>query len=569
MMNSERLSFAPYYLAVSSRSLSMYHARAVILTVLAVCSLVNTLHAGEIDKPRVTEATKKLIDAINSGNTPAITGMLDAQMQQVLPPDKATQFFRGIVTAGGKLKTPGAPAIAGPVATLRVPAEHGAWDFKISLDSSDKISGLLITPAKAAAPAPADRFTKVAKRLIHAINGEHISTIESMLDANMQQTVPLDKAKPFFHNLVTTSGKLKDTVEPTISESTATMRVAAEHGAWDFKFALDDSDKITELHISPAADPAAPTTGNRFTKIVKKLVEAINGDEIAVIEAMLDAQMQQALPREQASPFFRDLIAGGGKLKEAGEPNVADSTAMVEVTAEHAAWDFKITLDAADKISELYITPAASAAKGDSAVVPRSHSPMHLPFRGEWFVFWGGDNEQVNHHVAVKGQRRAADLFIMDHDNNSHKGSGQQNEDYYVYGKEILAAGAGKVVTAIDGVPDNVPGSMNPLCAVGNCVIIDQGQNEFALYAHLQPGSLRVHRGDEVGQGQVLGLCGNSGNSSEPHLHFHVQDSAVLQDGAGITPYFTGVTCRRDDSTLVDAEYTFLKGDRIESIASK
>jgi murein DD-endopeptidase MepM/ murein hydrolase activator NlpD len=194
---------------------------------------------------------------------------------------------------------------------------------------------------------------------------------------------------------------------------------------------------------------------------------------------------------------------------------------------------------------------------------------MQLPFRGEWYVFWGGDNEKVNHHVTVKGQCRAADILIMDHDNSSHKGSGQQNEDYYAYGKQILTAGAGKVVTAIDGVPDNVPGSMNPLCVVGNCVIIDQGQNEYALYAHLQPGSVRVHRGDAVGQGQVLGLCGNSGNSSEPHLHFHVQDSAVLQDGAGLTPYFTGVTCRRGDSTLADAEYTFLKGDRIESIASK
>jgi murein DD-endopeptidase MepM/ murein hydrolase activator NlpD len=106
---------------------------------------------------------------------------------------------------------------------------------------------------------------------------------------------------------------------------------------------------------------------------------------------------------------------------------------------------------------------------------------------------------------------------------------------------------------------------MNPLCAVGNCLIVDQGSNEFAVYAHLQPGSLRVHRGDKVQQGQVIALCGNSGNTSEPHLHFHVQDSAVLQDGAGITPYFTNVRCVRGNATLPDAEYTFLQGDRIQS----
>ena len=111
---------------------------------------------------------------------------------------------------------------------------------------------------------------------------------------------------------------------------------------------------------------------------------------------------------------------------------------------------------------------------------------MQLPFRGEWYVFWGGDNEKVNYHAAARGQRRAADLIIKGADDLSHKDTGRRNEDYFVYGKEILAAASGTVVTAIDGVPDNVPGSMNPLCAVGNCLIIDQGSNEYAVYAHLQ-----------------------------------------------------------------------------------
>ena len=52
----------------------------------------------------------------------------------------------------------------------------------------------------------------------------------------------------------------------------------------------------------------------------------------------------------------------------------------------------------------------------------------------------------------------------------------------YVYGKQILAAAPGTVVTAIDGVPDNEPGSMNPLCAVGNCLIIDQGSKELTIH---------------------------------------------------------------------------------------
>jgi murein DD-endopeptidase MepM/ murein hydrolase activator NlpD len=194
---------------------------------------------------------------------------------------------------------------------------------------------------------------------------------------------------------------------------------------------------------------------------------------------------------------------------------------------------------------------------------------MQLPFRGEGFVFWGGDNEKVNYHVVAPGQRRAADLIIKGADGKSYKDTGKRNEDYYVYGQQILAAAPGTVVTAVDGVPDNVPGSLNPLCAVGNCLIIDQGSGEFAVYAHLQPGSLRVKRGEQVQQGQLLGLCGNSGNSSEAHLHFHVQDKATLQDGVGISPYFTNVRCRRGDATLPDAEYTFLQGDRIHSATEK
>ena len=235
------------------------------------------------------------------------------------------------------------------------------------------------------------------------------------------------------------------------------------------------------------------------------------------------------------------------------------------MSAERGAWDFKITLDASDKISGLTVTPPGSSSAADSTVVPRSRTPMQLPFRGEWYVFWGGDNEKVNYHVSAPGQRRAADIIIKGAGDLSHKDTGRRNEDYFVYGKQVLAAAPGTVVAAIDGVPDNVPGSMNPLCAVGNCLIIDQGSNEYAVYAHLKPDSLRVHRGDKVRMGQVLALCGNSGNSSEPHLHFHLQDKAILQDGAGITPYFTNVKCRRSKATLTDAEYTFLQGDHIQS----
>jgi murein DD-endopeptidase MepM/ murein hydrolase activator NlpD len=420
----------------------------------------------------------------------------------------------------------------------------------------------------------AERFVETAKKLIQAINSDDSAAIQESFDAQMQQALPPDKATPFFRKLVTAKGKLKKAGAPQVTGATAIVRVTAERGAWDFKISLEPSGKIAGLLVTAAAaEASAPASAQRFTKVVNKLIQAINSDDSAAIQASFDAQMQQALPPDKATPFFRGLVSASGKLKKAGAPKVTGPTAIVRVTAERGAWDFNIGLDPSGKISGLSVTapetgPAADST-ANSKAVPRSRTPMQLPFRGEWYVFWGGDTEKVNYHVSVPGQRRAADLIIKGSDDRSHKDTGRRNEDYFVYGKQILAAAPGTVITAIDGVPDNEPGSMNPLCAVGNCLIIDQGSNEYAVYAHLKPGSLRVHGGDNVRQGQVLALCGNSGNSSEPHFHFHLQDNAALQNGTGITPYFTNVKCHRGDATLTDAEYTFLKDDHIQPATKK
>jgi len=97
-----------------------------------------------------------------------------------------------------------------------------------------------------------------------------------------------------------------------------------------------------------------------------------------------------------------------------------------------------------------------------------------------------------------------------------------------VYGNQVIAAAPGRIVASRDGVPENTPPTPPPDIALndlaGNFVTQDLGGGRFALYAHLQPGSVRVKPGQRVQRGQVLGLVGNSGNSTAPHLHFHVMD---------------------------------------------
>ncbi len=99
------------------------------------------------------------------------------------------------------------------------------------------------------------------------------------------------------------------------------------------------------------------------------------------------------------------------------------------------------------------------------------------------------------------------------------------------------------VVTQIkDGIPQNMPEANSQAVPItletigGNHVIMDIGNGLFAFYAHMQPGSLRVKVGDKVTRGQVLGLLGNTGNSSEPHLHFHIcnANSELASEGLAV-----------------------------------
>lgn len=151
-----------------------------------------------------------------------------------------------------------------------------------------------------------------------------------------------------------------------------------------------------------------------------------------------------------------------------------------------------------------------------------------LPFHGEWFTYWGGANELLNYHYAYPSQRYAFDFLVM-RDGYTYAGDPLRNESYFAFGQPILAPAAGKVLKVSDAVLDNEPvGAVNERYAAGNFVEIDHGNGEYSLLAHLQHGSVTVKPGDSVEQGQVVGRCGNSGNSSEPHLHYQVSDSSDL-----------------------------------------
>ena len=182
--------------------------------------------------------------------------------------------------------------------------------------------------------------------------------------------------------------------------------------------------------------------------------------------------------------------------------------------------------------------------------VGRGSVAISSPLRGTHWLAGNGPSSTSGHrralipidgHAAI-AQRFAIDWVRIRDEGKTFQGDEKDNKNYYAYGNDALAVADGVVTEVKDGIPENVPGINSRAVPItletvgGNHVILDIGGGHFAFYAHLQPGSLRVKLGDKVRRGQVVGLVGNSGNSTEPHLHFHIENGSSPLGAEGL-PY--------------------------------
>jgi len=121
-------------------------------------------------------------------------------------------------------------------------------------------------------------------------------------------------------------------------------------------------------------------------------------------------------------------------------------------------------------------------------------------------------------------------------------GPEDQNRSYLCYDAPIYSVADGTVVDVMDGIAENTPHSgkyavdINFINAGGNHVVVDIGGNRYAFYAHMRPGSVKVKMGGRVKTGQILGHVGNTGSSTEPHLHMHIVDRPSFLAAHGV-PY--------------------------------
>ena len=163
-----------------------------------------------------------------------------------------------------------------------------------------------------------------------------------------------------------------------------------------------------------------------------------------------------------------------------------------------------------------------------------SRVTFRVPLDGPVTVAWGGATADVNYHVYLPDQRWAYDLLVT-REGRTFRGDGAELGDYFGYGLPVLAPASGRVFAAHDGEPEVAIGARRwALAGLGNHVGLEVADGQYLFIGHFQPGSVRAQVGDHVRSGQQIGTVGNSGNSSEPHVHLHLQDSPRPYFGEGI-----------------------------------
>ena len=219
--------------------------------------------------------------------------------------------------------------------------------------------------------------------------------------------------------------------------------------------------------------------------------------------------------------------------------------------------DFPTPNDVPQKIVNSFVIETEQIGATEAIAIasllrqPAEAEVVDAPSRGDgWWTPNGPSNDAVHRRtlIVLDGKLSLTEEFAVDWvklgpNGTTFTGDPLKNDSYFAYNQDILAAAGGHIVEVLDGVADNVPTQPPSLADLavdnmaGNHIVEDFGDGRFALYAHLIPGSLRVRVGDVVVPGQVLGRLGNSGNSTQPHLHFHVMDGPQPLGSRGVPFY--------------------------------
>jgi len=301
------------------------------------------------------------------------------------------------------------------------------------------------------------------------------------------------------------------------------------------------------------------TEKTTYKSITDSFEKNYNTNNYTAIFLSFSDHFKTAVPLGKLKNFLSNLKSKAGKInKREFIKYKKESVAVYKTNFDRAVLTLHISVDDDLNINGFAITPF----KNDTiAKIKRNLSTLILPFKEEWTVLWGGDTKALNFHVIDETQKNAFDMVIQNEKGKSYKTTGQTNTDYYAFGKELIAPCDGEVVLVVTGVKDNKIGEMDDTFPSGNTVIIKTVNNEYLFFAHFKQYSIQVKQGDIVKQGQLLGRCGNSGYSTEPHLHFHIQNTEKSNSATGIKSYFNSLLVHGE----IKIDYSPIKGEKIRN----
>ncbi|MFL5576235.1 MAG: M23 family metallopeptidase [Gemmatimonadaceae bacterium] len=319
-------------------------------------------------------------------------------------------------------------------------------------------------------------------------------------------------------------------------------------GAWTGAAAGPSRGDTIALHVpvrpAPIVVSGAPhlvyelevTNGTSDTVTLRRL-QVIDADRRTEISVMTGDAFARRIthPGHPTSERLRTTIEPGGRAVVFLEYPLPDG-AVPRALAHHLQYDVRGVR-----------TPAAVASA--RVTVLREPPPvLGPPLRGgPWVAVYDPSWERGHRRVfyEVDGRARlpgryAIDWIRLDAAGRFARGDPDRVQDWLGYGAEVLAVADAVVAATRDDMPESTSvaanGKHSPADAAGNYVVLDLGRGRYAFYEHLRPGSVRVRRGARVRRGQVLGALGYTGDSTGPHLHFHVADG-VSPLGAEGVPY--------------------------------
>lgn len=316
-----------------------------------------------------------------------------------------------------------------------------------------------------------------------------------------------------------------------------------------------EKESMTPLLMKVADAPVAFSGSDGRVHLVYELqvTNFSSGDaNVEKVEVLGDGAVLQSL---DASAVARQLQPAGtrepsGTLAKSSQALLFLDLALAAGSAEPKEISHRVTARfAAAPPGHQEIT----AVGGVTAIASRQALVIGPPLRGERYVSADSCCSSSRHRraaMAINGniwitQRFAVDWEELDESGKIYAGPKEKLESYAIFGKPAIAVADAVVNSLTNGAEEQVPGQYPTNISLdqadGNSVILDlgadgAGKHSYALYAHLQPGSIRVRAGEKVKRGETLGLVGNTGNSVAPHLHFQVMDGTSSLASNGL-PY--------------------------------